>query len=170
MKKLSVLLLCIVISTSCSLRLKAQDWAQVGAGVNGEIRCMAIYNGDLYVAGSFTHAGGIVVNNIAKWDGSAYTTVGTGTVGVYSMCVYNGELYAYETNYTNGWVVKWNGTSWSTFLPPCTYSNPLTCGLSESVAGSGGQQLLVVYNNKLCIASSGSKNIFTWDGTTLDTL
>jgi trimeric autotransporter adhesin len=38
-------------------------------------------NGDIYVGGNFQLAGGIGVNNIARWDGSAWHALGTGVNG-----------------------------------------------------------------------------------------
>ena len=35
-------------------------------------------NGDLIAAGSFTTAGGVTVNRIARWDGSTWSALGTG--------------------------------------------------------------------------------------------
>lgn len=40
-------------------------------------------NGDVYVAGSFTTAGGTTVNNVARWDGATWNAMGSGgTKGV----------------------------------------------------------------------------------------
>jgi hypothetical protein len=37
-----------------------------------------VYNGELYIGGDFTNAGGIVVSNIAKWNGTTWSALGTG--------------------------------------------------------------------------------------------
>jgi hypothetical protein len=56
-----------------------------GAGVNGDIYAIAIVDGEIYVGGSFGRAnlgsqdGGVAVGNIARWDGQAWTAVGSGT-------------------------------------------------------------------------------------------
>ena len=42
------------------------------------VSALEIYEGELIVAGGFTSAGGIVVNGIAKWNGSAWSALGTG--------------------------------------------------------------------------------------------
>ena len=54
----------------------------VRAGNWNEQRCFrpaADSSGNLYVGGNFTTAGGVTVNNIAKWDGTAWFALGTGT-------------------------------------------------------------------------------------------
>ena len=51
-------------------------------GMNGDVYALAIGpDGTLYATGAFTTAGGVTVNGIAKWNGTAWTAVGTG-VGV----------------------------------------------------------------------------------------
>jgi len=42
---------------------------------------MFVYNGDLYVGGHFDTAGGIPVKNIAKWDGTSWSSVDVGVWG-----------------------------------------------------------------------------------------
>lgn len=52
----------------------------------------------LYVAGEFAEAGGVTVNNIAKWDGVSYSALGSGltsTSGSATLAaVY--DLYVYD--------------------------------------------------------------------------
>ena len=50
---------------------------------------------DVYVGGSFGNAGGVTVNNIAKWDGSRWSQLGTGANGsVTSLAFVGTTLYA----------------------------------------------------------------------------
>ncbi len=170
MKKLPILSLCLIlISTTYSIRLNAQSWTQVGSGINGKVLCMAEYNGELYIGGHFTIAGGLVVSNIVRWNGTDYFTVGAG-VGdggvVNSMCVYNGELYVVGELYFGGVpvpkdIAKWDGANWISNL---TITNGNT--------NWGGQWAvcnpLVVFNNKLIIGQAGV--LLAWDGITLDTI
>ncbi len=56
---------------------------------------------NLYAAGCFTNAGEAAVNNIALWDGSSWSALGSGTgPGVSSLAVSDNTLYAggYFTN------------------------------------------------------------------------
>jgi hypothetical protein len=53
--------------------------AQGGAQVNAII---SDASGNLYVAGNFTFAGGIISNCIAKWNGVSWSTLGNGVSGV----------------------------------------------------------------------------------------
>lgn len=74
-------------------------WSGMGGGVGGTLRngvnAIALYDGQLYVAGSFIAAGTIVAANIARWDGRRWYRVGTGINNtVHSLYVDSDYLYA----------------------------------------------------------------------------
>jgi hypothetical protein len=73
----------------------------------------------LYIGGSFSNAGGVPCNYIAKWDGTNFSALGAGT---------NAPVFALETNgtdlYAGGYfnmaggapanfVAMWDGTNWN---------------------------------------------------------
>jgi hypothetical protein len=70
-------------------RWDGSRWTALGSGVEGGIfvtvASLAVYddgNGPaLYVGGSFTTAGGVAVNNVARWDGSLWSALGSGLGG-----------------------------------------------------------------------------------------
>ena len=69
--------------------------------------------GDLYAGGAFTQVDGIATC-IAKWDGSSWSTVGSGIdVDVYALAVSGDGLYAGGAFPTPDRIAKWNGRSWS---------------------------------------------------------
>ena len=63
-------------------------WASLGAGLNGEVRALALQgqatpslaDDTLYAGGLFTDAGGADGDGIAAWNGSAWTTLSPGLV------------------------------------------------------------------------------------------
>mgnify|MGYP001568276384 FL=1 len=69
----------------CIVRYNGSTVDNMQGGVDGfplSVRCMAVYKGDLYVAGEFLQAGGVMgYNNIARWDGSIWQMLGTGLNG-----------------------------------------------------------------------------------------
>ena len=79
---------------------------------------------NLYVVGQFTTAGGVSVNNIAKWDGSSWSNVGGGTNG-YLLSIYidpsdniyvGGQFSRCDPTGVNLAVrniAKWDGSAWS---------------------------------------------------------
>jgi hypothetical protein len=103
--------------------VRAQDWFAVGLGIHNDVFTTTVYNGELYAGGSFTIAGGVLINNIARWNGTRWDSLGAGTDGeVRCLAVFNGELYAGGAfNHAGGQpasnIAKWNGTSWSPVGP-----------------------------------------------------
>jgi len=89
--------------------------------------------GNLYVGGRFTQAGGNTANFIAKWNGSAWSSFGTGiNIGmnnsVEGFAVIGTDLYASGSFTTAEGVsansiAKWDGTNWS----------PLGSGMNDGV-------------------------------------
>src|SRR5262252_3213433 len=65
-----------------------------GNGLDGQAIAFAVfddgYGPALYAGGSFHMAGSTPANNIAKWDGTAWTALGSGTDGlVYALTVFD---------------------------------------------------------------------------------
>src|SRR5579862_4907822 len=79
-------------------------------------------NGNVYVGGTFTIIGTSFANGIAKWNGTNWSSLGSGINGGAVTCLAldsSGNLYAggYFTNaggLSANYVAKWNGTNWST--------------------------------------------------------
>ncbi|HET9280171.1 MAG TPA: T9SS type A sorting domain-containing protein, partial [Flavitalea sp.] len=120
-------------------------------------------NGELYAGGYFDNAGNIPASNIAKWNGSNWLPVSTGTNGeVLALCVFSGELYAGGSFSIAGGIpandiAKWNGTTWSSVGSPDCYSI----------------KSLTVYNGELYAAGffifpgfPDGTSIAKWNGTT----
>lgn len=101
-------------------------WASAGT-LNGPVTDLAIApDGQLYVAGLFTSVSGMTANGIARWDGTAWHTLGSGLTG--SPSATNairtlsfdsmGHLYAGGSFSGMGGVsgtrllARWDGTTW----------------------------------------------------------
>ncbi len=109
-------------------------WSPLGGGMGSgccaSVGALAVFDDGsasgpaLYAGGRFNSAGGVPVNNIARWDGTNWTALGGGVEGggVGSLTVFDDgggpALYAGGNFTTAGGVTanriaKWNGTSWS---------------------------------------------------------
>ena len=55
------------------------SWSALGSGMNGDVAALTVdKGGNLYAGGSFTAAGGVTANRIARWDGTAWHPLGSG--------------------------------------------------------------------------------------------
>jgi trimeric autotransporter adhesin len=155
-------------------RIAAYDgekWMALGAGVNNatdtaHINALAVYNGELIAAGEFETAGGQPAQRIARWNGSAWSPLGSGLNGeVLTLAVYSGEVYAGGNFAVAGGIfanriARWNGTSW----------NSVGTGITGGVALVNG---MAVMNGRLYVggefnAAGGVSvnNLASWDGST----
>ena len=103
-------------------------WRALGTGLRrtggfGVVDDVAVgADGSLYAVGDFDEAGTVLAVDLARWDGAAWSAVGTGRPGgineAYAVAVgADGTLYVGGRTYNgpNGEVgiVRWTGTAWS---------------------------------------------------------
>lgn len=133
-----------VVVTGCP-----SQWDALSTGMNGVVRALTTYNGELIAGGDFTSAGGVAANRIARWDGSTWQPLGSGmNAAVKALTVYNGELIAGGDFASAGGVAasriaRWNGSTWQpvgtgTNLPVnalCVHNGELVAGGIFTQAG-----------------------------------
>jgi hypothetical protein len=119
--------------------------------LSGPVYAMALVGSDLYVGGDFLSAGGTVVNNIARWNGSSWSALGGGITGtrhvVEAMAVNGTDLYVGGWFSTAGGitvnnVARWNGSQWAA-LDNGTNGEVFALGYSNSRLYVGGSFGLV---------------------------
>lgn len=158
-------------------KLNGDVWAPLGGGVSGHTAAMTVFNDgsgngpELYVAGTFSSAGGIEANNISKWDGKAWTTLGKGLNGsATAMIVFNdgtgpalfvGGWFIEAGGMQADYVAKWDGITWS----------PLGDGLNGAARafaiyddGLGAGEALYVGGNFSKAGSVEAHNLARWEG------
>ena len=100
------------------------SWSALGSGMEVAKLCplvsaLAVSGSDLYAGGFFTTAGGVRPTNIAKWNGSSWSALGSGMngqcvcaggVGQRPVC---GGLFHHGGRSAANHIAKWNGSSWS---------------------------------------------------------
>lgn len=68
------------------------QWINLGAGLNGRVKALAVFSGSIYAGGTFSNP-----NHVAIWDAgsNAWLTAGNGlNDSVHALAVHNGQLYA----------------------------------------------------------------------------
>ena len=97
-----------------------KTWSALGSGVGvsggGYVSALACDNaGKVYAGGNFTAAGAVLATNIAVWDGSTWSALGSGIDGqVLALAVSGGTLYAGGNGGTNAqFISAWDGSQWS---------------------------------------------------------
>ncbi|MCP4249994.1 MAG: hypothetical protein GY778_23380 [bacterium] len=156
-----------------------------GAGVEitGFVLSLAVYDDGsgpaLYVGGRFDTAGGVTVNNIARWDGDDWSALATSpdvgtSSNVYSLAVYDdgggASLYAggsFDTagGVTVNHVAEWDGKSWSGLTGPGgTWTNDWVYAMAV-YDSNGGTALFVAGRFNFTMAGGVTVNrIARWDG------
>jgi hypothetical protein len=126
------------------------------------------------VGGGFTTAGGVSANCIARWNGTSWSALGSGTnYTVEALATLpNGDLVAggqftIAGGVSANRVARWNGTSWSA----------LGSGISGPFSGTFVSDLVVLPNGDLVaggdFTTAGGVNasrIARWDGTSWSAL
>ena len=149
----------------------------IGIGLNNQPKDMIAFDDGsgtaLFVAGTFTMAGGITVNGVAKWDGNDWHALsgpsGTGvnnyanSLEVYDdgsgPALYVGGNFTAAGGYPASNLAKWDGTDWTPI------SDPLLGPIAQEI------YTLKVFDGKLYIGGNfrfinGEEfnRIASWDG------
>jgi hypothetical protein len=153
------------------------SWSPLGSGINGTVYALAVYDDGsgagpaLIAGGTFAAAGGQAANFIARWDGQAWGTLGTGmNFSVRALAVfddgsgpglYAGGQFTSAGAVSANRIARWDGQAWST----------LAGGLNDDVLalavfdeGSGNGPALYA-GGELTLADGLSANYAArWDG------
>ncbi len=121
----------------------------------------------LVVGGNFTSIGSATFNRIATWNGTNWSSIGSGFDGgtILAIAVYRGDLYvggnALVVGGTTGTVARWNGSSWQMILlGTSSIIKAMTVYQDELVVGG------IIYTT----GTAGANNIARWNGSAWNTL
>ncbi len=159
-------------------RWDGSDWAALGSGMSGgAVQALAFFDdgrgGALYAGGSFSSAGGAVASRIARWDGAAWSALGSGVDGTIKAlavfddgrgpALYAGGSFTHAGGVGANRIARWDGTSWSA----------LGAGLGGgsgaevralAVFDDGGGPALYVGGTFTTAGGAPARRIARWDG------
>lgn len=140
-----------------------ENWAPDFAipGTSGLVNTVYLDGSDLYAGGIFSKAGGITVNNIAKWNGNIWTAMGTGIGGttVQVTGIKKSGNFVYATS-TIG-VHRWDGTNWTQIG---TFTQSLYSTLSASALEVDANGNLYVTGDFVNMNAVTVNGIAKWNG------
>jgi Rax2 C-terminal beta propeller domain/Siphovirus-type tail component, C-terminal domain len=152
-------------------RSPSGTWSALGTGITGTQidTILRAGNGDIYAGGIFTDAGGSGADNIARWDGSAWSVLASATAinaEVRTLALApNGTTIYVGGDFTNAngiaaadFIASWDSSS-STWAALSTGANGAVVALA--VAPNGDLYAGGVFTD---IGGSGADFIAKWDG------
>jgi trimeric autotransporter adhesin len=164
-----------VLNTNIA-RYDGTNWHSMGGGIgyfnnlSSYVYVLQLHNGLLYAGGIFTNAGPTAATNVAVWNGSSWSSLGSGSANgvnnlVSSLAFQGDDLYA-GGSFTiaggisaNG-IAKWDGASWS----------PLGAGCKGGVQSIGilGSDIYVggAFTN---VGGVNAREFAKWDGASWST-
>ena len=149
-------------------------------GTSVTVYSLAVSSGMLYVGGLFSSAGGNSISNIAIWQGTQWTAMGSGTstgttasATAYAIAVNGSNVYAGGSFFLAGGVVcnriaAWNGSSWASIDNAGTnYGNGLN-GTVYAIAKNGND--IYVGGNFISAGNVAVNYVAKWDGSSWSAL
>lgn len=172
------------VSAQNIARWDGNNWSAVGtSGVSGgvpyltRVNTIAATGNEVYVGGNFTSARmsqprGTVASNIAKWNGTSWSTVGGGVDGTVNAIalsgnnVYVGGTFTLAGTVDANYIAMWDGTKWRPLgsgIGGCSYSPCTISPVVRTIAVNGanvyvGGQFSVAGNKPSYRLAHWSKN------------
>lgn len=114
-----IVLFVFLPSTFSQITDETIEWFTMDDGLSSTAKAVAVFDNDIYVGGQFSLAGGILANNIAKWDGSSWSALGSGlnrevsAIAVIGNDIYVAGFFSLAGGVPVNNIAKWDGSTWS---------------------------------------------------------
>ncbi|MBI5216761.1 MAG: T9SS type A sorting domain-containing protein [Ignavibacteriae bacterium] len=166
-------------TANCIAKWNGRMFAEVGGGTSGgmlpvygnpsKVKTILVNGNDLYIGGNFREAGGVTVNGIAKWNGSSWSALGSGTDGMVLALKRSGDWL-----YVGGTFTIAGGLPANHIARYNIVTNVWdTLGSGMNQAPSGGINTMAIVGENIFVGglfdSAGhqpAKNVAVWNGST----
>lgn len=170
-------------------RWNGEQWSALGSGSGmgyGNVRALEVFDDGsgpaLYAGGIFEVADGLPASRIAKWDGQAWSALGTGISGslepdapVYSLAVFDDDSGAGSALYVGGLfdtagdvpvnnIARWRDGQWSAVGGGTSGSHPAVRALAVFDDGAGSGSALYAGGDFTSAEALDVNYIASWDG------
>ncbi|NDY94389.1 hypothetical protein G3I74_01415 [Wenzhouxiangella sp. C33] len=157
------------------LDLNTREFQSLGHGdengVNGTVFDIVKSGGDLYVGGTFTAAGGMPANRIARWDGQQWHSLGIDDKNgvdsfVWSLEEHQGDIYVGGIFENAGGqlanrIARWDGGSWYSVDDGLVNGFPDSVGIDALLSRPEGLYAGGVFS---IAGNVSANNIALWNG------
>lgn len=112
-------------------------------GLNGPVYAIAVDGSNVYVGGQFTMAGNVIVNNVAKWNGTSWSALENGmngnvkAIAISGTSIYVGGGFTTAGSISANHIAKWDGIHWDS-LGAGTNDTVTTIAVSGDDIYAGG--------------------------------
>jgi hypothetical protein len=167
-------------------RWDGTSWSSLGGGLNSHVKALTVYDDGggggpaLYAGGSFTTAGGVAANYVARWDGTSWSGLGTGlNLSVQALAVYDDgggpALFAGGHLTSAGGVpanhvARWDGVQWSSPGSGVGGGPGISQVHALAVYDDGSGSALHVAGEFTVAGGVAAKRIAKWNGTSWSAL
>ena len=167
------------ISAIYIARWDGTSWSPLGSGMNGAVWALTVFDDGsgggpaMYAGGGFTQAGGSPASNIARWDGTQWSPLGSGLNGwVSALTVFDDGSGGGPALYAGGYftqaggnpanrIARWDGTQWSALGAGVS---GLVSSLSVFDDGSGSGPALYAGGQFTSAGDVEANHIARWHG------
>ncbi len=159
-----------VLNTNIA-RYDGTNWYSMGGGVgyynslNSYVYVLQLHNGLLYAGGIFTNAGSVAATNVAVWDGSNWSPLGSGSANGVNASVaalafqgdvlYVGGTFSVAGGVSANGIASWDGASWSPLGAGCRGGVSCIGILGSDIYVGGG------FTN---VGGVSARSFARWDG------